>query len=1064
MALNLATDVTIEHYQRPEVKATILAYCMNGGIGSRALNSDEHWYKGGSDPKTVMLRGPADYEDTITKGRTIYTTLDILDPEIFEKSSPWVGERKSPERPIGDLSNCIAFTLSTDIDGIGDIRSLAIKEAVEQAAQFHIDYLRERGIEKNVHCLYSGGGIYVHLHHGLFAVDVGNTDLTPSEIKQEYQIITKAYNRLIGDISQAFFRKYPQYIGNVKFDRLNNQKRTFKVIFSVHKRLPYAVIPLDPKAIKINFEKASLPLSDEVLASGASWYQSFDPSEKKAITILLKEKMEEVKKIIRDRPTETENSTISRLSEPLDRAKFAPCMKNIIANAQAVEGRHRALGILATYLYQVGWSEDAAFDLWAEVADRCGVEPRIFETEFGRVSCPLCSTMQKNTGGYPNLNLYNLGFCVPVGECKQAIWPGDYGDYSNGKEPDAEEPQGPTVIDALKTILEHEADASQNRDFAKWEWRLYRPRITRAVKAGSLSMAGEKRAHKFLKKFKDVLQTYGVRYEDLYPLTRKTKSNKEEFSPGVTAKAIDILKNGDPVQFIADSCGEMVVGAETAFKKLTCCISVQNINQSAGLHPKLTGQSSGGKTWTIYGFAHHLPKEAVIKGSMSAKAGYYHNDGNRVLRILDDYQAGNEDLDTVIKQTSSEYHEPYTHRTVVKQAPVTLEIGSEQTWAITSVNNEQDIQVLNRSIPINVDDSTELTRKVNNRTVQRYGEGEAAKPVNESVLTSRCIFQILRDVGYIDVRIPFWARVDWIDTSNRRNPSLFMDLVIAHTAMFRYQRARDSEGYYLATEADFLAAKALFTDKDGEELVKRLTRRERDVLELLVANQAGLTRDDIAEKLEIAPQQVSQILGGRNGQGGLLQKVQIRETRVSEMIRINEDQRRTVHKIIYSLKVYDHFAGFDAVVKLKPDTDKPGNQRNNDESIDESTPNESSREDESKERKNKNKKEDKKSSGLSSSPSSSPEENILFRDADKNAFVAFAKADGNENDAFVNASPCFHESEDLSPDEIALLERIYGRLEKMDAEVTPLTLSLAMKANDHDIGPARCKAWLEATA
>jgi len=419
-----STDPTIEHYQRPEVKAVILGYCMNGA-GMRALNSDERWYKGGSDPKTVMLRGPADYDDTITRGRTLYATLDFFDPAVFEQSETWIEERSTPERPLGDLSRCLAFTLSADIDAIGDIKNLAVKKAVEAAAQFHADYLREMGIEKNVHCLYSGGGIYVHLHHALFAVDVGNTALTPSEIKQQFQILTKAYNRLIGDISRAFFRKHPEHIGKVKFDQLNNQKRTFKTIFSLHKRLPYAVIPLNPKAIKIDFARASLPLSSEVLAEGAAWYTTFDPSEKEAIVKLLKPKMDEVKQIIRDRPTEG-NNTISRLPEPLDLAEFPPCMKSIIADAQAVEGRHRALGILATYLYQAGWDEDTAFDLWAGIADRCGVEHRIFETEFGRVSCPLCSTIQKDTGGYPNLNLFNLGFCVPDSHCRGCQWPGDY--------------------------------------------------------------------------------------------------------------------------------------------------------------------------------------------------------------------------------------------------------------------------------------------------------------------------------------------------------------------------------------------------------------------------------------------------------------------------------------------------------------------------------------------------------------------------------------------------------------------------------------------------------------
>ncbi len=424
-----ATDITREHYQRPKVKAAILRYCMDVA-GSRALNADEHWYKGGIDPKTVMLRGPVDYDATIERGRTLYATLDIMEQSVFECSESWNDTLHEPTNPIGDLSDCIAFSLSTDIDGIGNIRqSPAVKEAVEAATQFHVDYLRERGIEKSVYCLQSGGGAYVILHHGLFAVEVGNTELTPDEIKRQYQIITKAYNSLIGTISQEFFRKHPEHIGKVKFDQLNNQKRTFKTIFSLHARHPFAVIPLDPKAIKIDFKKASLPLSDEVLAEGANWYQSFDPSEKKAIVTLLKEKMEEVKQNIREHPT---GNNISRLPEPLDRADFAPCMKNIIEYAQALEGRHRALGILATYLFQVGWSEDAAFALWAEVADRCRVEPRIFETEFGRVSCPLCATMQKDTGGYPHLNLHNLEFCAPEDGCK--IWPGDYGRSEAGGE------------------------------------------------------------------------------------------------------------------------------------------------------------------------------------------------------------------------------------------------------------------------------------------------------------------------------------------------------------------------------------------------------------------------------------------------------------------------------------------------------------------------------------------------------------------------------------------------------------------------------------------------------
>ncbi|MRR07656.1 MAG: hypothetical protein EG828_12120, partial [Deltaproteobacteria bacterium] len=384
----------------------------------------------------------------------------------------------------------------------------------------------------------------------------------------------------------------------------------------------------------------------------------------------------------------------------------------------------------------------------------------------------------------------------------------DRGFYIPPPEPKrSEEPQGPTVLTAFKALLDHE---DQIKGECLWSWRLHKPRIERVLKDGYLNQKGEEKAHKFLKQFKKPLEGLGIDYFDLHPLLLKPKSNKEEFPPEIKAKSLEILKTGDPVQHIVDSCSETVEGAETAIKKLLCCISVQNIRQSAGLHPKLNGDSSGGKTFTVYTFAHHMPREAVIKGSMSAKAGFYHKDGDRVFRILDDYQAGNEDLDTVIKQTSSEFHAPYQHRTVANHAPLVMEIGSEQTWAITSVDSSQEIQVLNRQLPININDSEDLTEKVNKKTIERYSAGELQFPLSENVLISRCIIQILRDEGYINIRIPFGNRIKWLDKSNRRNPALFMDLLIAFTAVKRYQRAKDFEGYYLAAESDFQAAKALF--------------------------------------------------------------------------------------------------------------------------------------------------------------------------------------------------------------------------------------------------------------
>lgn len=486
----------------------------------------------------------------------------------------------------------------------------------------------------------------------------------------------------------------------------------------------------------------------------------------------------------------------------------------------------------------------------------------------------------------------------------------------------SEEPKGPTVLTAFQKLIENEDKITGS---CLWDWRMEKPRIQAAIKSGYLSRKGEEKAHKFLKKFEKILEGAGIDYDDLHPIFWKPKSNKEEFSEEIKAKALEILKTGDPVKFIVDSCSETVEGAETAIKKLLCCISVQNIKQSSGLHPKLNGDSSGGKTFTVYTFAHHLPKEAVIKGSMSAKAGFYHKDGNRVFRILDDYQAGNEDLDTVIKQTSSEFHAPYQHRTVSNHMAMLMEIGAEQTWAITSVDSSQEIQVLNRQLPININDSKDLTQKVNKKTIERYSNGKVQFPLSEKVLVSRCIIQTLRDEGYIDIRIPFGDRINWLDDSNRRNPGLFMDLLVAFTAIYRYQREKDTEGYYLANEADFNTAKALFSDKDAEELVKRLTKKERETLDFMLSRPDGVTQDELAEQLKVSRQRAGQIIYGqkKDSGGGLMGKLAITETRLSEMVRISDDEKRTVHKTVYSLKEYDRLAGFDAIVRLEPAPAEP---------------------------------------------------------------------------------------------------------------------------------------------
>ena len=107
--------------------------------------------------------------------------------------------------------------------------------------------------------------------------------------------------------------------------------------------------------------------------------------------------------------------------EPLPQEDFAPCIENIIKKEDPSEGKHRALAILASYLYEVGWEREKSFKLWSGIAEKVDVEFRIFDVWYEIMNCPNCETIKKNSSGYPEVGLGGLGYCE---DCWRTAWPG----------------------------------------------------------------------------------------------------------------------------------------------------------------------------------------------------------------------------------------------------------------------------------------------------------------------------------------------------------------------------------------------------------------------------------------------------------------------------------------------------------------------------------------------------------------------------------------------------------------------------------------------------------------
>ena len=435
-------NLRIEHYRRPEVKELILRLCHCNG-GSRALNGDDGWYKTLKDGK-VRLRGPKDYDSTVFRSRSLYITADVFDPSVFNISEKWEdGQRGEgrPANPIGTRGDLIAYTLFADIDATedpndpsdenGKPRSKVFhqgrKEALEAAASFMVNYLRERGISGSVRVAFSGQGVYVFLHPGLsdMSSERARPDFDRDMLDRDFKIWLEAFNALLTDIERSFFEAHPEHAGKIKFDKLNNQKRKVKCLLSLHRQLPFAVVPLDNDHIEIDFEAARIPLSSEMLKKAREWLDTWESSESERhdLTVLLKPyKTKAVEEITAKANTSGE---IRRSSEHIPVERWCPFYKALL-NFPGGTGANRVCGALATWLYQAGWQEEPAFEIWETVADRCNVESRIFYTSYGVINSPSCKTIQKTSAGYPSLGFGGLGLCTPDEKCKKCGWPGDY--------------------------------------------------------------------------------------------------------------------------------------------------------------------------------------------------------------------------------------------------------------------------------------------------------------------------------------------------------------------------------------------------------------------------------------------------------------------------------------------------------------------------------------------------------------------------------------------------------------------------------------------------------------
>jgi len=427
----------LEHYKR--CKHVILKWAKEGDTFRAFVQGHNGWWDKNREKGTAKLYYPDETTyDRIIKGlkgerRSLYWTAQLFYHETSNIEKTFDFEKGRITEQIGGREDTVYHSFFLDLDRAKDkdIEDPDVQKWLEKALKFFANKFLKAGIT-SFGLAFSGGGCYVYLHPQL-----GRMPLIEGEKAEDHaykiEVIQRAFDLFIGDTADEFFKKHPEALSFVKFDRLNyDKKRQVKTILSVHKKHDFAVIPLDQKTPKINLEKASLPIDDDIIENAETWLRYTEDDFDKFGELLEPWLKKAQETLVQKHGTRTVNVA----EEEVNIKRWAPCMKNLIKRKELKSGggATRALAVLASYMRFMGVPEAKAYKIFHKKAGEWNAETsNIFESWYGcehltKPQCfvPSCEKMRTKGSGYPHPELGELEICTPDERCKNINSPIQY--------------------------------------------------------------------------------------------------------------------------------------------------------------------------------------------------------------------------------------------------------------------------------------------------------------------------------------------------------------------------------------------------------------------------------------------------------------------------------------------------------------------------------------------------------------------------------------------------------------------------------------------------------------
>lgn len=370
--------------------------------------------------------------------------------------------------------------------------------------------------------------------------------------------------------------------------------------------------------------------------------------------------------------------------------------------------------------------------------------------------------------------------------------------------------------------------------------------------------------------------------------------DKQHQPGGGTPEEIEadrILREGRPFKYLLDTFQKDHEGDLTAARCLALVFASGSVINGDGLHALISGTSGRGKSHSARMMYTQLPDRYKCNKRFSDKHLYYMAESggiNEGAVILIDDETLSETIQELLKWYTSEYNKGIQYGTVYQQKSKELNLPARISWVILKTDQPGDDQVMNRLIQCRVDESEDKVRASARKIQEKYRnlkDRTVGKDRREVVVCQEIWRRVKAEP--VAVEVPCAGSVRFADYDNLRNHEIFFNILMAHTAIHRWQRKQigtTEDGYTIieATKDDYKEAKdifeALFTY--GGQKHNTLTNEDKVARALLKMNPSDgvFTIREVAAITELPYKSIWRALHGRNGGkagdglGGLLEK------------------------------------------------------------------------------------------------------------------------------------------------------------------------------------------------